>query len=148
MRKLLFYPYPLDSLYCKPDSSFAISLIDDENSQNHETEKGFSFAVNIPPYSVRSYKLGYQQKVKGNYAEYILTSTQSWGEVFEQASYYFVTNEETIIDSFSFSPDSSYIENGLKNIFGIKRTFFLIETLRCGLKEINQRLTFLSSPSA
>jgi len=61
---MLFYPYPLDTLYCKVDSSFAISLIDEKETKGNESEKGFGFAIKIPPDSVRAYRLGYQQQVK------------------------------------------------------------------------------------
>ncbi len=61
--------------------------------------------VIIPAQDTTVAHIGYQQKLIGGKAEYILETTSFWGRGFEQA-YYDLTFPKTItIDSLSYLPD-------------------------------------------
>jgi hypothetical protein len=68
-------------------------------------QKGAHLLVIIPTQDTTVAHIGYQQKLLGRKAEYILETTSFWGRGFEQA-YYDLTFPKTItIDSLSYLPD-------------------------------------------
>lgn len=88
IKQVLFYPFPVDSLYGRVDSINAIDV--NAKSQNiifNNTEKGFLFKVELKPYGIGKYKISYRQKLLKNKAEYILVTTQKWGTPFESSDY-------------------------------------------------------------
>ena len=117
MKRLLFYPFPQDSLYGIVDSMQAICLLDSSNCIIKTREKGFSFKVQIAPEKEQTYRISYRQKLFGNIAEYILTTTQRWEKPFEEINYRILLPKAVKLDSLSYFPDS------LKTI-GNKHIFF------------------------
>ena len=107
LKQRLIYPFPQDSAYGKVDSLFIISVIDSTITTNMQYgDKGASFTIQVEPDSTAVYRIGYQQELKGEKAEYILTTTQTWGRPFEQVNYQLVFPKELILDSLSYMPDS------------------------------------------
>ena len=106
IKRLLFYPFPLDSLYGIVDSMQAICLSDSSDCFIKSNEKGFSFKIKIAPNEEEKYRLSYRQKLLGNKAEYILTTTQRWGKPFEEVNYKILLPKDVKLDSLSYFPDS------------------------------------------
>lgn len=69
-------------------------------------EKGATFKIEIKPEETSKFRISYRQKLLGNRAEYILTTTQSWGRPLEQANYTLIIPNKLSIDSLSYTPDS------------------------------------------
>jgi len=87
IKRLLFYPFPIDSLYGTVDSMQAICLFDSSDCMIKTNENGFSFKVHLASKQEQKYRLSYRQELFGNKAEYILTTTQRWGKPFEDVNY-------------------------------------------------------------
>lgn len=122
--RLLFYPFPLDSLYGKVDSMRAICLSDSSECLIKSNDKGFSFKIMIAPKQEEKYRLSYRQELFGNIAEYILTTTQRWGKPFEEVNYRIFLPTEIKLDSLSYFPDSlQTVEN--KHIFFYHKENFM-----------------------
>lgn len=64
-----------------------------------------SFEINIQPKDTLDVQVFYRQKASQKNT-YILTSTQTWGKPLDHAYYTFCVFKETVIDSFSYSPDA------------------------------------------
>ncbi|MFH2143996.1 MAG: hypothetical protein ABIJ97_16340 [Bacteroidota bacterium] len=108
IQQVLFYPFPVDSLYGEVDSINAIDFnAESQNIITNKTEKGFFFKVGLSPYGIGKYKISYKQKLLKNKAEYILITTQKWGVPFEKAIYKLITPVNMRITSASYSPDST-----------------------------------------
>lgn len=124
IQQVLFYPFPVDSLYGEVDSINAVDI--NSKSTNiivNKTEKGLSFKVELRPYGTGKYKISYRQKLLKNKAEYILLTTQKWGRPFENAFYKLITPAQMKITSTSYSPDSTKQEGDKKIYFWTKKDF-------------------------
>ena len=117
INRRLFYPFPQDEAYGEVDSIFAFNIQDSLKEINlHNNLKGSSFTIHIDPDTTAIYRIGYRQKLKETKAEYILTTTQSWGIPFTQVNYTLEFPKEFSLDSISYIPDSLH-EGKEKYIF-------------------------------
>ncbi len=122
IKQLLFYPFPLDTLYGKIIQIKIEDTLDStKNPLIRFNQKGASFLVEIPPKGAKIYHIFYQQKIKSNQAEYILLTTHNWKESFEVVNYQLITPETMDIIFFSYEPDNFGIFNSKKSISGTKR---------------------------
>jgi hypothetical protein len=79
--------------------------------------------VIIPARDTTVARIGYQQKLMGGKAEYILETTSLWGRGFEQA-YYDLTFPKTItVDSLSYLPDELEETETSYKLIWIKKDF-------------------------
>ena len=124
LKQRLIYPFPQDPVYGKVDSLFVINIIDSTITTNMQYgDKGASFTIQIEPDSIAVYRIGYRQELKGENAEYILTTTQTWGRPFEQVNYTLVFPKELSLDSLSYMPDSLREESNRYIFFWYKENF-------------------------
>ena len=124
IHRTLFYPFPIDSIYGKIDSVFVVNPFKtDENTDLKLRENGASFSINIDPDSSVVYRIGYQQELKENQAEYILTTTQSWGKPFKEVNYSLNFPKYLELDSLSYMPDSLQEKNHRYILFWHKENF-------------------------
>jgi hypothetical protein len=101
----LFYPFPTDSIYSKPDSILILNVNKNKFIHNYRTLKtGILFSVDLD--SVTLLMISYRQHLSAQTARYILTTTQEWGKPLDEVSYELITPEEMKIDSFSYPPDN------------------------------------------
>lgn len=124
IQQLLFYPFPIDSLYGEVDSISAT----DWNAKSKDiiiskTAKGFYFKIDIDGYGVGKYKITYRQKLLKNKAEYILLTTQKWGTPFENSCYKLITPPNLNITSTSYTPDSIKQINNIRVFYWNKKNF-------------------------
>ena len=124
MSRSLFYPFPQDSAYGKVDSIFVINMQDPLLETNLKTNsKGSSFTIHINPDSTAIYRISYRQELKESKAEYILTTTQTWGIPFEQVNYKLEFPKEFSLDSITYMPDSLREESDRYIFFWHKKHF-------------------------
>lgn len=117
IQKVLFYPFPLDSLYGEVDSVFMTDFNSgSKNTITNRSEKGFFFEIILAPYGINKYRISYRQKLLKNKAEYILLTTQKWSKPFENAIYKLTTPANIKITSFSYVPDDT-IQSGDKTMY-------------------------------
>jgi hypothetical protein len=112
----LFYPFPIDSLYAEADSIISKTIIS-------KSKTGFFFNVNIKPYGIEKYRIGYRQKLLGNKAEYILLTTQKWGIPLECGIYRLIVPKNLKITSFSYPPDKFEEKNNKITYLWKKKDF-------------------------
>ena len=122
----LFYPFPTDSTYGNIDSVFVL-LNDSIPIEFYKKEnKGIYFPVKISAYGTTKYRIKYRQKITGNKAEYILTSTQTWKKPFEIVNYKLIVPNDIKIKDISYKADS--INNSAANtIYFWKKKDFMPE---------------------
>ena len=110
---VLFYPFPLDSLYGEVDTLLIFNLNTNTKSEPLENRpNGSVFRVSFGNEKETAILISYRQKLLGNRAEYILTTTASWRKPLEQADYQLIVPDSLHITSFSYTPDKSQpIEN-------------------------------------
>jgi hypothetical protein len=106
IKRILFYPFPADSSYGEITTFSAICVIDSADVSKGFSDKGANFIVNLKPGESKGYFLSYKQKIYGNKAEYILTTTKAWGKPFEEVNYTLAIPKEILLDSLSYFPDS------------------------------------------
>jgi hypothetical protein len=124
INQVLFYPFPIDTLYGIVDTIFAADIkAGSVNIVTNKSEKGAFFNIRIGAYGISKYHIFYRQKVEKNKAEYILKTTQKWGKPFENVSYKLIVPEKLKIISMSYIPDSTKTENGKKFYFWNKSEF-------------------------
>jgi len=124
INQVLFYPFPIDSLYGTVDTVFAADVnACTVNLVTNKSEKGAFFKIMIDPYGIAKYRVSYRQKVEKHKAEYILITTQKWGKPFENITYKLIVPEKMKINSLSYTPDSTKTENEKKCYFWNKNNF-------------------------
>jgi hypothetical protein len=123
LKTLLFYPIPQDSLYGKIDEFFTICQQDSTDQLSKSNENGFFFKVEISAKEEKNYQIGYRQKLLGNKAEYILTTTQNWRKPLETVNFLLIFPDSVKIDSLSYLPDSLHLKNGKYHFFYHKKNF-------------------------
>ena len=124
LKQRLIYPFPQNPAYGKVDSLFVINVIDSTITANMQIgDKGASFTIQIEPDSTAVYRICYRQELKDKKAEYILTTTQTWGRPFEQVNYTLTFPKELSLDSLSYMPDSLREENNRYIFFWYKENF-------------------------
>lgn len=107
IKQILFYPFPIDSVYGKVDLIKASDAnIRSSNLITTITDKGFYFNLSLQPYGFCKYRISYRQKLLDNKAEHILVTTQNWGKPLENASYKLIAPLDIEITTTSFEPDS------------------------------------------
>lgn len=124
INRVLFYPIPIDSLYEEATEIKAVNLADSSDCLVKIQENGFFFSVRLQPYQKGKLQLGYTQKLEGNKAEYILTSTQNWGRSLQEVNYKIEIPESIKIESISYLPDSLETKQD-KHIFYYHRKDFM-----------------------
>ncbi len=124
LKQRLIYPFPQDSAYGDIDSLFMVNVLDSTITTNiQKRENGASFTIQIDPDSTAVYRIGYRQELKDKKAEYILTTTQTWGRPFEQVNYTLTFPKELSLDSLSYMPDSLREESNKYIFFWYKENF-------------------------
>ncbi len=124
INQILFYPFPIDSLYGTVDTVFAADVKTGlVNTITNKSEKGAYFKIKIDAYGIAKYHIFYRQRIEKNKAEYILKTTQKWGKLFENVSYKLITPNKLRIISMSYTPDSMQTEKEKKFYFWNKTDF-------------------------
>lgn len=124
VNNILYYPFPTDSLYGIVDSVLIYNLTDSIPAEIiRRKENGVSFKVSLEPFRVGKYKIFYRQKLYGNKAEYILTTTKYWGKPLQKANFQLEIPNHIKIDSLSYEPDSIYVNKGISKYFWQKNNF-------------------------
>jgi len=107
IQQVLFYPFPVDSIYGVVDSINAFDVnAKTLNIITNIAEKGFYFKIKLQSYGIGKYKISYRQKLLKNKAEYILVTTRKWGKPLERAQFKLITPVGLKIISISYKPDS------------------------------------------
>jgi hypothetical protein len=99
-------PFPFASEISMVDSVSVIDLKAIRSLPFKKNSQGILFNVAIAGYDSTGINIYYRQKREAC-NQYILRSTQSWGEPLKKAVYTLTTDRNLTIKSFSIAPDSS-----------------------------------------
>jgi hypothetical protein len=107
IKATLFYPIPRDSILGVYDSAYVKgSSLQTDSTITIKKENGFFFNIEVGEKDTACYRVSYRQKLLGNKAKYIFTTTNTWGKPLECASFQLSFPKNIRIDSLSIIPDS------------------------------------------
>jgi hypothetical protein len=115
IKRVLFYPFPENPSMDEAGNLKARNLtIDKEKDITLRSNRnGAMIGLEVAPKDTAILQVQYSQKVNGNQAEYIITTTKSWGRPLDVANYILrVPEGQYIIDSLSYKPDTCFHPRG------------------------------------
>jgi hypothetical protein len=80
-------------------------------------KKGAMVKLEIEAISVKTLYIGYQQKIKGNKAEYILTTTKNWGKPLESSQIELIVPTNIKVESISYSAKDTLVSDDKTHYF-------------------------------
>jgi hypothetical protein len=104
------------------DTMRVFDLINQKNIKYQSMSKGVSFGLNLLPHETLNINIFYRQPIARKNT-YILTTTKYWGKPLEKARYSLTALKNIKINSFSYQPDTTMIENN-KNVYLWKKYNF------------------------
>lgn len=124
----LFYPFPLDSVYGEVNNIYAFEILGDSsiNKLGSVGQQGASVNLRIPSHSEKTLYIGYTQKLLGNKAEYILTTTKKWNTPLESSEIELIIPSDIKIENISYQPNDSLFSEGRTHYY-IKKMNFMPE---------------------
>ena len=151
IKATLFYPIPRDSLLGAYDSAKVTSSSQPTDSPiTIRKENGFFFNVEIGANSTAKYYILYRQKLLGNKAKYIFTTTNTWGKPLECANFRLSFPKNIRIDSLSTIPDSLLEIDEEYTVFWTRENFmpgkdFVIHYHKESVTDISSPETFIET---
>jgi hypothetical protein len=99
VQKILYYPIVVDSVLPYPHSFQVEDSYSGETLSYIESSEGIQFLISIPPYSMRTWRVTYQQDCLDRIFEYILLSTYTWERPLNRSEIQiFIPKEFSLID--------------------------------------------------
>lgn len=124
IKATLFYPIPRDSILGTYDSvQVTFSSQQTDSPITIRKENGFFFNVEVEANSTTKYNISYRQRLLGNKAKYIFTTTNTWGKPLECAAFRLSFPKNIRIDSLSIIPDSLLEIDEVYTVFWTRENF-------------------------
>jgi len=125
---LIFYPFPIDEYHYYPDSILVFGLDYTKN------DSGVNLVMRFKPNRMETLQVFYNQKLKGNQARYIITTTKNWKNPLKEARFIIDLPDNFNNPQFSYKPDS-VIRNSNRVLYYLcKRNFMPKKDLIVGWK--------------
>lgn len=121
----MLYPFPEGSTYGIITDVYA--YVDGNPLKDvllHHNGRAAMIKLEIKADGKTKIRIGYTQELKGKKAEYILTSTQAWGQPLKEVNYTLIIPQEMQMDSLSYPPDFSNTKAG-KTIYYYHKEMFM-----------------------
>jgi len=122
IKTTLFYPLPENTMELI-DSLVIWDMKTNEVIPYREGKSGVFFGINVDAYGQAAYRVFYQQWIKDKHFKYILTSTGTWGKALEFANFELQVPEYLKVDSLSYPPDTSFIQDNVQYYLWKKKDF-------------------------
>ncbi len=120
----MLYPFPSHDYYGKVSDVYAYIYGNPlKNALLHYNNKAAIINLEVEAETTTMLRIGYTQELTGNKAEYILTSTKSWGQSLKEVNYTLIVPNELKIDSLSYPPDFSNTKSGKTIYYYHKENF-------------------------
>ena len=122
---VLSYPFPLDSMYGEVSHVYAFETVNDStvNRLMAKSEKGAMVGISVAAGSEKTLYIGYVQKLKGNKAEYILTTTKKWNKPLESSQLELIVPVDYLVEHISYQPVDTIVSDDKIHYFIQKRNF-------------------------
>ncbi len=109
----MLYPFPNRDIYGKISDVYAYIYGNPlKNALLYYNNSAAMINLDVKAETVTKIRIGYTQELLGSKAEYILTSTNSWGQSLKEVNYTLIAPENLQIDSLSYPPDFSNTKSG------------------------------------
>ena len=109
----MLYPFPSNEAYGKVTDVYAYIFGNPlKNALLHYNDKAAMINLEVNAGTLTMLRIGYTQELLGQKAEYILTSTKSWGQSLKEVNYILIAPKNLRIDSLSYPPDFSNTKSG------------------------------------
>jgi hypothetical protein len=118
----LFYPFPGNTMELI-DSILIRDFKTGEIISFRQGKSGVFFEISVTAYGQAAYRVFFRQKLEGQKFKYILTSTGNWGKELEFANFELQVPVSLKVDSLSFTPDSSFIQDDFQYYIWKKKDF-------------------------
>lgn len=123
LKMKLKYPFPDITKYGAVISVFCIdNKSGDSCSVFLSNQQFMMFDIDLEAREEKNYQIGYRQKMHGNTAMYILTTTQQWGKPFDTVNYRLLVRYY-LVDSLSYIPDTVEMINDVTFFYWRKKDF-------------------------
>jgi hypothetical protein len=120
----MLYPFPQRSVYGKVTDVYAYIYGNPlKNALLHYNDNVAMINLEVKAGSTSMLRIGYTQELLGTRAEYILTSSKSWGKSLKEVNYTLIAPESFQIDSLSYPPDFSNTKSGKTMYYYHKEDF-------------------------
>ena len=121
----LFYPFPQDAAYGNTNNIYAFETTADStiNRLSKINSKGGLVRLIMKPRSEKTLYIGYVQKLLGNKAEYILTTTKKWNKALESSEIELIVPLEFVVEDISYQASDTIISEGKTHYFVRKINF-------------------------
>jgi hypothetical protein len=126
IKRALFYPFPENPSMGEVGTIKARNLRINTGKDLilRSDRKGAMLGLEVAPKDTAVLQVQYSQKIFGNQAEYIITTTKNWGRPMDIANYILrVPGDKYIIDSLSYTPDTCFHPTGEDVYVFSKRNF-------------------------
>lgn len=114
IRMSLLYPFPKNTMDLI-DSLVVENLKTNAAVPYREARSGIFFEIYVKAYGQAAYRVYFRQKLNDGHFTYILNSTHTWGKALEIANYELRLPLPLNLDSLSYLPDTSFIQNDIKH---------------------------------
>ncbi len=119
----IYYPFVVNELLDFPDSISVYNASLSKNIPFKKLANGISFHLSPEPYSLNKIEIYYRQKIRGNYFEYILTTTEQWKKPLEKSEFIINLPCSYTDVEISFKEDSSKTVKDFKQYSITKKNF-------------------------
>jgi hypothetical protein len=127
------FPFYVDSLSAYPH--FIEAYIEKESGKqvlpHRQLTKmdGISLKIPLKAGQEMTWNLDYAQKISSKRAVYIITSTAAWKKPLEQATYTFIAPANFINITAWPTPDTSFVNNGIRSFISYKQGFMPVRDM-------------------
>lgn len=120
----LLYPFPADETFHEVTDVYAYIYGNPlKNALLHYNDRAAMVKLEVAAGDNTMIRIGYTQAISGNKAEYILTSTKTWGKSLKEVNYTLIVPEKLQLDSLSYLPDFSNTKSGKTMYYYHKENF-------------------------
>ena len=126
VKQVLWYPYPDNPSMGEVGRIEAWNFnVDTGKDLILSAEQTLAYiGLDVPALDTAILQVRYAQKILGNQAEYIIITTKTWGRPMDIANYILrVPDDQYIIDSLSYKPDTCFHPEGETVYVFIKENF-------------------------
>lgn len=120
----MLYPFPEHDSYGRVTDVYAYIYGNPlQNALLHYNDKAAIINLEVHAGETTMLRIGYTQELLGNKAEYILTSTKSWGRSLKEVNYTLITPQHMKVDSLAYPPDFKNTKSGKTFYYYHKENF-------------------------
>jgi len=121
----LMYPFPQNKYYGKAENVFAFELNEPyKDVLAQANERAATVRLSIEANRQKTLCIGYSQKLHGNRAEYIVSTTRGWDKPLNIANFELIVPVQLKIDSLAYIPYDTLVGVGKMHYYFREEDFW------------------------